>query len=465
MAEQETDNGRDRTETVDYVILGAGSAGIWAANTFAAQGISTTILEARNRIGGRVDTRTVSGFSTPVEMGASFVHSALISPWPSVAQEAGITLDLWNGFDILFIEDGRRLNPNAAMETLIDFSIVWEEHFTYAELGRSDAEALVLAGYTEPQPRIESVLNAVMTEPAINFEYHDSTGWNPYPDDVLGEDYIVPGGYAELLNYVFRNYSLASCDLRLRSQVTAIDYTNPQGQVLITYRNLRTGALRNIRATKGVVVTIPLGVLKSNAVTFRPPLPTTFQNSMAKASTGNAIKVALFFSDRMKRMLARDAYNWYFLVPPTNPNDRSVNMSIVFNLMHISGEPILLSFFTGDGALIMERRSDQEIINIHMRRLRTFLPRLDDPIDYIIARWSLDPFSLGCYSDYKVGTSFNDFDVFLEPIGAPNKKTIKFAGEWVGSPQVSPLLDIGTTNHASTTGKWAAEYLIDLNSA
>ena len=61
----------------DVIIIGAGAAGLAAARMFAEAGKSICILEARDRIGGRIHTLQGQGFSMPVEAGAEFMHGDL----------------------------------------------------------------------------------------------------------------------------------------------------------------------------------------------------------------------------------------------------------------------------------------------------------------------------------------------------------------------------------------------------
>jgi monoamine oxidase len=62
------------TRNNSVLIIGAGAAGLAAARDLAASGLGVTILEARDRIGGRVHTIRDESFNLPIELGAEFVH-------------------------------------------------------------------------------------------------------------------------------------------------------------------------------------------------------------------------------------------------------------------------------------------------------------------------------------------------------------------------------------------------------
>jgi len=457
-ADMTASSGPQNIETVDYVIIGAGTAGIFAANTLAAQGKGSVILEARNRIGGRIDTRFVDGYPYPIEMGASFVHDASISIWPSVAAEGNFTLTEWNDYDILFVQNNKRLSDSTAFEILTNFTEIWDAHFNYSQLGRSDQEALFLSGYTTPNPYIEAVLGAFITEPAIDMNQHDSTGWNPSPEEELGLKYIIPGGYKQMLDYVFNNYSLATQGLRLNSEVRGIDYSNRDGSTIISYYDLVAKKTKYIKATKGVIITLPMGVLKAGAVSFNPCLPIPMQYSINKVSFGDAKKITLIFDWKVGPRLARDDYNWYWRVPGTS-SDKTV---IIWNYMHVYGQPVLQSFVAGSFASYLETLSDSQVVSMTMKAIRQFLPNLPDPIKTIVSHWGTDKYARGVYTDFSVGTTTEDFENLMVPFGP--KKNLILAGEHVGVWTVSPKFDMGTTNQASYAATLAAEYLLSLNS-
>jgi phytoene dehydrogenase-like protein len=78
------------TEKADIIIIGAGACGLTAARELVMAGKKVCVLEARNRLGGRIYTYEGSGFSKPVEAGAEFIHGDL--PFTqSLLKEAGIS--------------------------------------------------------------------------------------------------------------------------------------------------------------------------------------------------------------------------------------------------------------------------------------------------------------------------------------------------------------------------------------
>src|ERR1700729_2119790 len=94
----------------DVLVIGAGAAGLDAGRLLAAAGRRVAILEARNRIGGRIWTQSVSLQNSPlpirVELGAEFVHGLPPETW-SLIRQAGLSTFEIDGSSFWF--DGSRL--------------------------------------------------------------------------------------------------------------------------------------------------------------------------------------------------------------------------------------------------------------------------------------------------------------------------------------------------------------------
>ncbi|HEX5386164.1 MAG TPA: FAD-dependent oxidoreductase, partial [Gemmatimonadales bacterium] len=109
-------NRRQRVDT-DVIIIGAGAAGLAAANVLVEGGAECIVLEARGRTGGRIATEWAPGCVTPIELGAEFIHGAA-PPIPRLAERYGLrALDIaGDRFERL----GTRLTPAVGMWSRID---------------------------------------------------------------------------------------------------------------------------------------------------------------------------------------------------------------------------------------------------------------------------------------------------------------------------------------------------------
>jgi monoamine oxidase len=77
------------TNQIDIVVIGAGMAGLAAARALCSAGLRTAVLEARDRIGGRVYSQWISSMPIPVEFGAEFVHGEPPEVW-EIIEMAGL---------------------------------------------------------------------------------------------------------------------------------------------------------------------------------------------------------------------------------------------------------------------------------------------------------------------------------------------------------------------------------------
>src|SRR5438128_12558242 len=79
-------------KTWDVVVIGAGAAGLAAAERLGRAGARVVILEARSRIGGRIWTRRVPGCALPVELGGEFVHGRRPEVF-EIASDSGLLVE------------------------------------------------------------------------------------------------------------------------------------------------------------------------------------------------------------------------------------------------------------------------------------------------------------------------------------------------------------------------------------
>lgn len=261
---------------VDVVIVGAGAAGLAAARRCQAAGVSFLVLEASDRIGGRVVTDTAT-FGVPYDRGAHWLHSAKDLPFFEEARAAGLTI----------VGAPDRFELRAAGEVVDDT----QEAAFWALADRFET-AISAAGERGRDVAIGDVMPsapAILRDPvgflvgpygcAKDIEHISTVDFSRSEER---EDHFAEAGYGTLMTALAR-----AVPVRLKSPVVAID---------------RTGKTIGVRLADGgtltarqVIVTVSTNVVASGAIRFTPPLPDSHQRALEGLKLGyyNHIAVQL----------------------------------------------------------------------------------------------------------------------------------------------------------------------------
>lgn len=390
------------------LVIGAGIAGLAAARELQGQGFQVTVLEGRDRIGGRIHTSRTLGF--PVDLGASWIHGITDNPIATLARKWQLPI-VRTDFDNIILYNSQG-NPIRDFETRYAvYEQIRDRAASIAENSEEDlsiAEALqqVLATQTlTPQQAqlIEWGFNSeFVTEFGADLEslsswYIDET------EDLDGGDYLFPQGYDQIITGLANNL-----EIQLQQKVTEIRYSG-SGVSVTTERGSFTA--------DAAIVTLPLGVLKSGTIKFYPELPRNKQEAINRLSMGVLNKVVLKFSEQFWPQ----EYHALGYLHENNPD-----FSDFLNWSFYSQEPALIAFVGGSFARQIEQFSEEEIRERVLRVLgRSYGDRIPEPESMMVTRWSQDPFAFGSYSYIAVGGESGDRDILAEPLG----DRLFFAGE------------------------------------
>jgi len=394
----------------DVIIVGAGMAGLAAARALTQRALSVLVLEARDRIGGRVWT-SPTWSDAPVDLGASWIHGTDGNPLTKLADEAGILRKQtrWDPNPVFRPGGGRAILDDAVdqTETLIEKARARaEERDNDISLG---AAVEALPDWNRLDQKNRRLVRHVVHD-NIELEYaagwQDLSAWN-FDDsgDYGGEEVVFPGGYGALASYLADGLSIRTGE--------AVSRIVKAGKGV----RLVTGSGNSYQA-RHVLVTVPLGVLKAKQIEFSHSLSRKRTAAIKSLGMGLMNKCCLRF-DRVFWPESSDVFSYL--------GDRDGYWSEWLSLSQISGKPLLMGFNVGEPARQVEALDDTATVDQAMQVLRSiFGPSVPDPVAAQISRWGQDPYALGAYSYNAVGSNGKTREALA---GADWGGRLVFAGE------------------------------------
>jgi monoamine oxidase len=378
------------------VVVGAGMAGLAAARRLADAGVRVTVLEARERIGGRVWTDT--SLDVPIDLGAAWIHGTEGNPIVGLAGEVGARTVETDFYDAVLFDEGAVVDE-ADVEASFES---WGEIVTKIEALSSEAgddaslaDGLVQVANLDDPLLAWNVRSSVISEYAADPDQL-SLKWFGSEGELDGPDLILPDGYVELARHLARGVTI-----RLGTAVTRIAHDSERVRL-----ETSTGSVDADRA----IVTVPLGVLKAGAIAFDPPLPGTKRQAIERLGFGLLDKVVLAFEEPFWPQSA----DLLGLVGTKQP------VGDLVNGLSFAGAPLLIGIRGGAAARSREALSDREAVD----EVRVALDA-PEPTGALVTRWAADPYARGSYSFLAVGSSPADLHALAEPVG----ERLLFAGE------------------------------------
>lgn len=390
----------------DVLIVGAGACGLFAALQLAKKGKRVGIVEARDRIGGRICTLPSSEWGYPAEAGAEFVHgSAPLTK--ALTKEARLTFEP-------FVHEA----TDSFNEDLSDLSTSKAEHELVVAKLKELTEDLPLRAFLEsafPGEEFDTMRQQIIKR-AEGYDAADASRISTFAvrDEWLMEDEWEHGrireGYCALIEYLADQCRMHSVEIELQREVISI---NMEGQqALVTTRDA-------VFEADKVLVTVPLPLLST--IQYVPALPEK-NDAVSNMGYGTVLKILLRFErawwldvtgkDSAKTMFffsEEDIPTWWTQYP-----------------LHY---PVLTGWLAGPAAEKLKDSSDDDILKRALTSLAAIFKLSIESIQNSvvtshIAHWSRDPFSRGAYS-YATPETIQARATLLEPIG----DTLFFAGE------------------------------------
>jgi monoamine oxidase len=468
----------------DVLIIGAGAAGLAAAQHLAVAGRKVVLLEARERVGGRVLTHHDDDSLLPVELGAEFVHGR----HPDLMQildGAGIpfcdvTSRHW------YFEGGELIRSHDfwnKLTALMDLMSLEQPDQTFAEFLASlpDDEST-----REAKSVATRYVQGFHAAPIWSIGVHGLIKANEAEDEVDGDHaFRIPGGYSLVIQALHDQALSAGATIRINTIVRTINWA-PDGVEIVCTANGNTETFK----ASCVLITLPLGVLQhsgqsqltngtagalarnqreaieddSAAVRFIPKLPAAKQAAINGVEMGHVVRIVLRFRERF----------WETLSPRSSAEhgapENFANLGFIhfshaplpnwWSLLHIRA-PILVGWCGGanaerllaikdpamklsEEAVLNEAlQSLQMIFNVSESRLRELL------VSSHLHDWTADPFSRGAYA-YLPVKGLEAQQALAQPVD----NLLFFAGE------ATSVGHIGTVHGAIATGLRAAKEIL-----
>ena len=397
------------------IVVGAGAAGLAAADALARAGRSVLVLEARDRIGGRCWTRRMPGLAAPVELGAEFIHGEAASTLALLAR-AGVP-----GVDSTrvqrFVERGRLRETNAFIEA--QKAVAHAAALRKRDLSFADFLAGRKLNPTTKKLATMMVQGFDAADPARVSAREIAEEWG---SGALGSSQMRPqGGYLPLLNTLLSE----KFEIRLSTPVREIRWQRGAVQV------------DGIRARK-VIVTLPLGVLQARSVKFSPALNMK-QAALSRLASGPVIRVAMRFREQF----------WQERVPGVAFYHNPAAPFPTFWTPLPMHAPLLTAWAGGPKAARLTGLPKKRLIQVALGSVRAALGRIPPLQSALVQDWQADPYSRGGYSYVLVGGQGA-----REALRKPLEKTLFFAGEATDAEEA------GTVAGALRSGERAAREVL-----
>ncbi len=351
------------------LVLGAGAAGLGAARALRAEGVDVTVLEARDRVGGRA--WTVDGAGVPVDLGATWLHGTDGNPLVDVADFAGFGLIASDPAAAVLLGAGGPLDEEAVDAAFARYDRLLAELVRLRDRlgpGASVADGLAVAGPEAADEAVRLLLHAELEVTGAGDLDRLALATLLAGARLPGDDVLVLEGLGTVVA------SLADdADVRLGEVVQHVE-DGPGG--------VRVTTSAGVHEAGRAIVALPLGVLAAGDVAFDPPLPTAVLDALSAVDPGALTTVAV----RLDEPLAPEGTEFASLAADVG------TWAVLDDALEA---PVLVGWAVGAAA---ERLAadDATVVAEALGALAAALGgRVPAPRWSAVARWGDDPFARG----------------------------------------------------------------------
>ena len=424
-------NKKPQPTSKQIIVVGAGVAGLAAAERLGAAGFDVTVFEARERIGGRIFTVHDQATGRPVELGAEFVHGKPTEIL-SIARKHRLKLLEVSGEQWRVDENGQLRNPGdffAEVDQVLRQMKTSKRDRSFLEFierccPRADQERVkkLAAGYIEGfnAARLDQIsVNALVREQKAEEEIDGDRGFR------------IVGGYQRLVDAMCSRLDRRRVKLLTGSAVKSINWRRGEVSVNVLESGRQGSSLEANHVASAAIITLPLGVLQTSAdeagyIRFDPQLPRRTTTAITLLRMGQVMRVTLAFRESFWEQI------------PARGQAALKNLSFLF-----SSDPVFptwwtqmpehIPIITGWSPSDRSARLWDKPLSFVVEEAVAALSRLVGVDRSFIEKclisvhahdWNSDPFARGAYSYVGVGGN-NAQRQLAEPVA----RTLYFAGE------------------------------------
>lgn len=428
----------------EVLIVGGGVAGLGAATVLAGHGVRVRLLEARGRLGGRILTHAGANWPVPIELGAEFVHGGNPALEDLLAEENIRKTPIEQG--VWLFENGRlREVPDFwdRVKRIADQMPPVEGPFSVADFFLNHGKALPTDDVLLMQHYVESFNAAPAGSLSARFVHQDRAG-------AASDQQRPVGGYGKVVEALRRRLPSELVEIVLHAEVTSVRWRSGAVVIQADSDGEDVAPLHEARAA---LITVPLGVLKAEAITFVPPLEMKAP-AIAAAGWGDVVR----FNLRLHDDIWRDE-----IVPA----EFRAGGQAKFGFINAPREkipvwwapgpeaPMLVGWVGGPPANRVTRESGHELLAEAMETLAHLWRTTPEEVrarvtDWRWHNWKSDVYARGAYSHPVAGA-----EGAHEHLARPLENTLFFAGE-----ATADITALGTVHGALASGYRAAEEIL-----
>jgi monoamine oxidase len=404
---------------VDVVVIGAGIAGLVAARCLTDQGVKVRVLEARGRLGGRIDTDATFA-AAPVDRGAELIHGKSASIWRYLTRYELDAKPALGSAGTRFAHAGRLhhplwlLRPSTLRLALAVSSLVAKPQKEPLK-EQSVAAYLQSRGVTGLGLKLADLGANSACSPLDELGIADAVAGLQSPQS-SGGTFRPVGGYQRVVERIAQGL-----DVRCNAPATSVAWSPSHVEVVAGERV----------AARAAILTLPLGVLQAGTVTFVPPLPVAKQQALGALRMHPAVKVLMRFRK-----------------PVGNPKVHAITGDDEVPVFWRATETVWTAFATCTRASALataQERAAERLCHYLGAEAKAALEAIE------LVDWENDPWSRGGYSSAPAGA------FAARAALAERTERLVFAGE-----ATSTTGEAGTVSGALLTGERAADEVLAL---